>query len=87
VVTTHDTGVALGQTAAVQASDPPALDGPSRTLTLEFDSDGDPIRGRVREGTGSEHEFVGWLGLAKALELALGAGGPPRLNGAPKPAG
>jgi hypothetical protein len=43
----------------------------TRVLTLEIDSDGDPIAGRLSEGGAPGREFVGWLGLARALELAL----------------
>jgi hypothetical protein len=40
-------------------------------LTLEIDADRDPIAERVSEGGAPGEEFVGWLGLARALELAL----------------
>jgi hypothetical protein len=40
-------------------------------LTLEIDPDSDPISGRVSEGGAPGGQFVGWLGLARALELAL----------------
>lgn len=54
---------------------------PARTLTLEIDSERQPISGRLREGASLPHEFVGWLGLAKALELALDAGSPSTPRG------
>jgi hypothetical protein len=45
-------------------------------LTLEINADGDPISGRVSESDGtSGQQFVGWLGLARALELVLDAPG------------
>jgi hypothetical protein len=40
-------------------------------LTLEIETESDPIAGRLSEGGGPGEEFVGWLGLARALELAL----------------
>jgi hypothetical protein len=42
-------------------------------LTLEIDTDSDPIAGRLSEGGGPGQQFVGWLGLARALELVLDA--------------
>jgi hypothetical protein len=43
----------------------------TRVLTLEIDAASDPIAGRLSEGGAPGREFVGWLGLARALELAL----------------
>jgi hypothetical protein len=43
-----------------------------RRLTLDVDPDQDPIRGRVSEGGGMPEPFVGWLGMARALERVLG---------------
>jgi hypothetical protein len=40
-------------------------------VTLEIDTDSDPIAGRLSEGGAPDRPFVGWLGLARALELAL----------------
>jgi hypothetical protein len=40
-------------------------------LTLEIDADSDPIAGRVSERGARGQPFVGWLGLARALELVL----------------
>lgn len=37
-------------------------------LTLELEPDADPIAGVIRDDTGSSHPFVGWLGLAVALQ-------------------
>jgi hypothetical protein len=48
-----------------------------RTLILEIDSDTDPVSGRLGEGTGPSVPFVGWLGLARALERVLDAPSPP----------
>jgi hypothetical protein len=46
-----------------------------RTLMLEIDPGADPITGRLRDGERRE-PFVGWLGLARALERVLnGPGG------------
>jgi hypothetical protein len=42
-----------------------------RTLILEIDSETDPVSGRLGEGTGPNVPFVGWLGLARALERVL----------------
>jgi hypothetical protein len=35
---------------------------------LDLDPGADPIRGRLTAPTGEEDEFVGWLGLAGAIE-------------------
>jgi hypothetical protein len=61
-----------------------------RSFTLRLDVDNDPIAGRLEDESGSGHEFVGWLGLAKALEALLGqpaAGneGPPASGTDPRP--
>jgi hypothetical protein len=55
---------------------------PRHTLTLEIDRT-EPIAGRLREGEGPEEEFAGWLGLAKALEQALGLAAPLASRGRP----
>ncbi|HYU59422.1 MAG TPA: hypothetical protein VEK39_01570 [Solirubrobacterales bacterium] len=56
-----------------------------KTFTLEFE-DTEPIEGRLRAESGPSREFVGWLGLAAALESVLaplpgdeldGTGGTP----------
>jgi hypothetical protein len=40
-----------------------------RTLTLELEvSDADHVAGRLDDGHGHSTEFVGWLGLAGAIE-------------------
>ena len=41
-------------------------------LTLELESGADPIAGRIRDASGTAREFVGWLGLAEALERLFG---------------
>jgi hypothetical protein len=41
-----------------------------KTFTLEFE-DVEPIEGRLRAEDGPSREFVGWLGLAAALESVL----------------
>jgi hypothetical protein len=53
---------------------------PRHTLTLEIDR-AEPVTGRLREGEGTTEEFVGWLGLAKALERALGLAAPLESRG------
>lgn len=45
----------------------------TQTLTLELDSQAEPISGEIREGEGPSRPFVGWLGLAGALRRALRA--------------
>jgi hypothetical protein len=47
-----------------------------RVLTLEIDADRDPIAGRLSEAGGPGQPFAGWLGLARALALALEPGEP-----------
>jgi hypothetical protein len=42
-----------------------------RRLTLDVDPDEDPVRGVVSEGDGMPEPFVGWLGMARALERVL----------------
>jgi hypothetical protein len=44
-------------------------------LELEIDCDSDPIAGVVRCGSDAQGEvFVGWMGLTRAIELALEPG-------------
>ena len=43
----------------------------TRVLTLEIETDSDPIAGRLSEVGARGQDFVGWLGLARALELVL----------------
>jgi hypothetical protein len=50
---------------------------PTVRITLEFERGSDPPRGRLLTGQ-AVHPFVGWLGLATALEHVIGADGPPR---------
>jgi hypothetical protein len=42
-----------------------------RTYTLELDAAADPIAGSLRDERGDDVDFVGWLGLASALERLL----------------
>ena len=42
-----------------------------KLLTLEVEPGTDPIQGLVREDDGAAREFVGWLGLAAALEAVI----------------
>ena len=44
-------------------------------FTIEMDDDASQIAGRLRP-EGEELPFVGWIGLARALEQVLGAGSP-----------
>ena len=51
---------------------------PTVRVTLEFEPGSDPPRGRLLTGQ-AVYPFVGWLGLATALEHVIGAdaaGGP-----------
>jgi hypothetical protein len=47
-----------------------------RRLTLDVDPADDPIRGRISEGDALAEPFVGWLGMARALERVLGRPAP-----------
>ena len=38
-------------------------------LLVSFDPDSDPPGGSVRDHTGREQEFNGWLGLLRLLEI------------------
>jgi hypothetical protein len=44
-----------------------------RTFTLVVDPDSEPIRGRLEDEHAFGRDFVGWLGLASALEVLLSA--------------
>jgi hypothetical protein len=46
-------------------------------MTLELDSTAEPIRGILTSASGDAHEFVGWLGLADAIERLLPHDDPP----------
>jgi hypothetical protein len=50
---------------------------PRLLLTLEFDVNAEPMRGRVRDGDGDGDGdgewFSGWMGLTRTIELALAA--------------
>ncbi len=54
---------------------------PTVRVTLEFEPGADPPRGRLLTGEAA-YPFVGWLGLATALEHVIGPGAPAR-PGAP----
>ena len=43
-------------------------------LRLELDAAGEAIQGRVTAESGPAMPFVGWLGLAAAIELATSGG-------------
>ena len=45
---------------------------PTVRVTLEFEPGADPPRGRLLTGDAA-YPFVGWLGLATALEHVIGA--------------
>ena len=52
-------------------------------VTLEFEPGSEPPRGRLLTGDAA-YPFVGWLGLATALEHVIGTGAPAQ-PGAPAP--
>ncbi len=52
---------------------------PTVRVTLEFEPGTDPPRGRLLTGR-DVYPFVGWLGLATALEHVLGADAPTRTS-------
>jgi hypothetical protein len=56
---------------------------PTVRVTLEFVPGSDPPRGRLLTGD-AVYPFVGWLGLATALEHVIGADAPAK-PGAPAP--
>jgi hypothetical protein len=56
---------------------------PTVRVTLEFEPGSDPPRGQLLTGD-AVYPFVGWLGLATALEHVIGADAPLR-SGAPAP--
>ena len=56
---------------------------PTVRVTLEFEPGSDPPRGRLLAGQ-AVYPFVGWLGLATALEHVIGADAPIRAS-APMP--
>ena len=57
---------------------------PTVRVTLEFEPGSDPPRGRLLTGR-EVYPFVGWLGLATALEHVIDADAPTRPS-APVPA-
>ena len=54
---------------------------PTVRVTLEFEPGSDPPCGRLLTGD-AVYPFVGWLGLATALEHVIGADAPTQ-SGAP----
>lgn len=63
----------------------PGVDQPSTvSVTLEFEPGSDPPRGRLLTGQ-AVYPFVGWLGLATALEHVIGVDAPTRPS-SPAPA-
>ena len=56
---------------------------PTERVTLEFEPGSDPLCGRLLTGQAA-YPFVGWLGLATALEHVIGADAPTG-PGAPVP--
>ena len=56
---------------------------PTVCVNLEFEPGSDPPRGRLLAGQ-AVYPFVGWLGLATALEHVIGADAPIRAS-APMP--
>ena len=67
------------------ACDAAGVDQPATVrVTLEFEPGSDPPRGRLLTGQAA-YPFVGWLGLATALEHVIGADAAAR-SGAPAPA-
>jgi len=72
----------------MRPSSPPAMlprvdQPPTVRVTLEFELGSDPPRGRLLTGQ-AVYPFVGWLGLATALEHVIGADAPTR-SSAPEP--
>jgi hypothetical protein len=57
---------------------------PAVRVTLEFEPGSEPPRGRLLTSDAA-YPFVGWLGLATALEHVIGAAAPAQ-PGAPAPA-
>jgi len=55
---------------------------PTVRVTLEFVPGSDPPRGRLLTGQAA-YPFVGWLGLATALEHVIGADAPESGAAAP----
>lgn len=69
-----------------RCSAPPAMlpdvdQHPTVRVTLEFEPGSDPLCGRLLTGDAA-YPFVGWLGLATALEHVIGADAPTQ-PGAP----
>jgi hypothetical protein len=61
----------------------PGVDQPQiLRVVLEFEQGADPPRGRLLAGQAA-YPFAGWLGLAAALEQAIGTGSAPPSPGPP----
>ena len=76
----------MGGDSAAAAADTGTVDQERprpRVLTLEIDPDSESIAGRLSEGGAPGQQFVGWLGLARALELVLESGEPAPKGGRP----
>jgi hypothetical protein len=75
VVATHDKAAARLDTGPMD--DARGFEGARvKVLRLEIEVDRDPIAGRLSEDGGPGRPFAGWLGLARALALALEPGEP-----------
>jgi len=48
----------------------------TRIVTLKLDTDADPISGELNEAGETSRPFVGWLGLAAALERVFAGRSP-----------
>lgn len=58
----------------------PSVDQPPTVcVTLEFEPGSDPLRGRLLADQAS-YPFVGWLGLATALEHVIGPDAPTQTS-------
>jgi hypothetical protein len=44
------------------------VSGERTRLTVELESDSEPIAGQIEESGGAAHEFKGYMGLIEALE-------------------
>ena len=46
-------------------------------VVLDLDRTVDPVAGTLTDDSGSTAPFTGWIGLTRAIELALAAEAPP----------
>lgn len=66
----------------VRRRDRPRSMKPERTrLTVELESEAEPIKGQISEPGGRAHEFSGYMGLIEALERLR----PPHVPGSAAP--